>query len=102
MAITTVAYAAGLSIVAYQVHRSVHRLLELHVENAQLITDLEKAQHGLERLLERRGAELEAVMDTVPVAVWLAHDPDARRITGNHRAAQMLRLEPEAISRLPP
>ena len=96
MAITTVAYAAGLSIVAYQVHRSVHRLLELHVENAQLITDLEKAQHGLERLLERRGAELEAVMDTVPVAVWLAHDADARRITGNHRAAQMLRLEPEA------
>jgi diguanylate cyclase (GGDEF)-like protein len=94
MAVTTLAYAAGLSIVAYQVHRSLRRLVELHLENARLIADLEQAQHGLERLLERRGAELDAVMETVPVAVWLVHDPDACRITGNHRAAQMLRLDP--------
>ena len=94
MAITTLTYAAGLSIVGYQVHRSLRRLVELHLENAGLIADLEQAQHGLERLLDRRGAELDAVMETVPVAVWLAHDPEARRITGNHYAAQMLRLEP--------
>ncbi|MBV8524041.1 MAG: PAS domain S-box protein, partial [Acetobacteraceae bacterium] len=93
MAITTLAYAAGLSMVAYQVHGSLGRLFALHRENARLIADLEQARRGLEQLLERRGAELEAVMETVPVAVWLAHDPDARRITGNQRAAEMLRVE---------
>ncbi len=94
MALTILAYAAGLSAVAYQVHRSFRRSVELHIENARLVADLEQAQRGLERLVERRGAELDAVMETVPVAVWLAHDPQARRITGSRRAAEMLRLEP--------
>jgi hypothetical protein len=69
MAFTTLAYAAGLSAVAYQVHRSLRRSLELHLENARLVADLEHARRGLERLVERRGAELDAVMETVPVAV---------------------------------
>lgn len=43
-------------------------------------------------ILEARTAELETVMETVPVAVWLAHDPQARRITGNRHAYNLLRL----------
>ena len=93
MALTILAYAVGLSAVAYQVHRSLRRSAQLHLENAGLVADLQRARGGLERLVERRGAELDAVMETVPVAVWLAHDPEAQRITSSRRAAEMLRLE---------
>ncbi len=96
MALTMLAYAVGLSAVAYHIHRSLRRSVMLHVENARLVADLEQARCGLEQLVERRGAELDAVMETVPVAVWLAHDPDAQHITGSRRAAEMLRLEPGA------
>jgi diguanylate cyclase (GGDEF)-like protein/PAS domain S-box-containing protein len=42
--------------------------------------------------LQARTAELETMMETVPVGVWLAHDAAARRITGNRHAAELLRL----------
>lgn len=100
MALTILAYAVGLSAVAYQVHRSVRRSAQLHLENADLVVDLQRARSGLERLVERRGAELDAVMETVPVAVWLAHDAAAQRITGSRRAAEMLRLDPRAAAGL--
>lgn len=100
MALTILAYAVGLSAVAYQVHRSLRRSAQLHLENAELVTDLQQARCGLERLVERRGAELDAVMQTVPVAVWLAHDPEAQRITSSRHAAEMLRLEPRAAEPL--
>lgn len=96
MALTILAYAVGLSAVAYQVHRSLRRSAQLHLENAGLVADLQRARGGLEQLVERRGAELDAVMETVPVAVWLAHDPAAQRITSSRRAVEMLRLKPNA------
>lgn len=43
-------------------------------------------------ILQARTAELETVMETVPVAVWLVHDPDGRRITGNRHANALMRL----------
>ncbi|HEX6015567.1 MAG TPA: PAS domain S-box protein, partial [Geminicoccaceae bacterium] len=52
------------------------------------------ARKRAEAALQARTAELETVMETVPVAVWLAHDPDDRRITGNRHAAELLRLAP--------
>ena len=45
-----------------------------------------------ELALQARTAELETVLETVPVAVWLAHDPQASRITGNLTAVNQLRL----------
>lgn len=96
MAVTILAYAAGLSAVIYQVHCSLRRSARLHLENADLVADLQRARCGLEQLVERRGAELDALMETVPVAVWLAHDPEAQRVTRSRRAAEMLRLEPRA------
>jgi PAS domain S-box-containing protein len=94
MALTTLAYAAGLSAVAHQVHRSLRRSVELHLENARLVADLEEARRGLERRAERRAAELETMMETVPAAIWLTHDPEARWIKTNRQAAEMLRLAP--------
>lgn len=52
------------------------------------------ARKAVEAALRSRTAELEAVMATVPAAVWLVHDPEARRITGNRHAAELLRLAP--------
>ena len=50
------------------------------------------ARQEAERALRERTAELETVMETVPVAVWLAQGTGAPRILGNRRAAQLLRL----------
>ena len=52
MALTTLAYAVGLSAVAYQVYHSLRRLIELHLENSRLVVDLRQARERLEQLLE--------------------------------------------------
>ncbi|MEJ2110253.1 MAG: PAS domain-containing protein [Acidobacteriota bacterium] len=43
---------------------------------------------------ERKAAELEAIMESVPAAVWIAHDAKCDRITGNRRSYEILRLQP--------
>ncbi len=40
----------------------------------------------------RQASELQAIMDSVPAVVFLAHDPECRRITGSRRAYEILRL----------
>ena len=96
MGLTTLAYAVALSALAHQAHRSARHAIECYLENARLVGQLHEARQALERRVERRAAELQTVMDTVPVAVWLAHDPEAQRITGSRHAATMLRLAPDA------
>lgn len=41
-----------------------------------------------------RAQELERVMESVPAIVWIAHDSDCRKITGNRAATEFLRLAP--------
>src|SRR5688572_9319472 len=48
-----------------------------------------EASEGRERA---RALELETLMDAVPAAVCVAHDPDCRTITGNDGLYEMLRL----------
>ena len=50
--------------------------------------------------LRVRTAELETLIETVPVAVWFTHDKEARRISGNRAAAQVLRMDAAANSSL--
>ncbi|HEY3908264.1 MAG TPA: ATP-binding protein [Stellaceae bacterium] len=47
--------------------------------------------------LRSRTAELETVLETVPVGVWFTDDAEARRVWGNRHAAALLRL-PEGVS----
>jgi two-component system CheB/CheR fusion protein len=56
------------------------------------VTDLKQAQ----RDEQQRREELEALMESVPAAVWIAHDPDCARITANRQGYEMLRLRPGA------
>jgi signal transduction histidine kinase len=42
--------------------------------------------------VRRQASELQAIMESVPAVVFLAHDPECRRITGSRRAYEVLRL----------
>lgn len=59
---------------------------------AQLESTMKEATH--------RAAELEALMNQVPAAVWIAHDPSCAEITGNKFAITLHRMRPgENLSR---
>ena len=49
-----------------------------------------------EELVKTQRAQLEAVIDTVPAAVWFTHDPEARRVVGNRFANELLGLPANA------
>ncbi len=53
----------------------------------------EEALRVSERRALARAAELETVLDAVPAAVFITHDRDSRRMTGNRVAAAMLGAE---------
>jgi PAS domain S-box-containing protein len=63
------------------------------------ITDrvmIERALRASEARERARGAELEAIMDAVPAAIFTARTGDGRNITGNRTAYEMFRLAPGA------
>ncbi|WP_242356477.1 MULTISPECIES: ATP-binding protein [Anaeromyxobacter] len=41
-----------------------------------------------------RAAEVQAIMDAVPAVVLIAHDPEARQMTGSRAAYELLRMAP--------
>jgi len=51
---------------------------------------LKQANEGLTGDLAKRAGELQAILDAAPVAVWIAHDPQCLRITGNAYADQLV------------
>ena len=50
----------------------------------------------------RQAARLEAVVNTVPTAVWFTYDPEAKQVFGNAYGATLLRHSPEANPSLSP
>ena len=52
--------------------------------------ELREAHAELAFQVEKRTAELQAVLDTAPIAIWIAHDPQGREITRNAYAKQIL------------
>lgn len=57
----------------------------------QVATAMERIR--LQRDAERRAEELQAVMDAVPVAVWIANDPACDQIVGNEVANRFYEAE---------
>jgi two-component system CheB/CheR fusion protein len=62
---------------------------ELERESADRAEAQDALRSSQQRELERR-LELEALMSSAPAAIWVAHDPECRTITGNPAAAAML------------
>jgi two-component sensor histidine kinase/HAMP domain-containing protein len=58
---------------------------EIERRQAEEALRVSEAQH------HNRAEELEALMDAVPAAVLIAHDPECQRITGNCAAYELLR-----------
>jgi PAS domain S-box-containing protein len=49
-----------------------------------------------ERLLREQKENLQTLLDTLPVSVFIAQDPECRRISGNRAAAELLRMAHDA------
>jgi PAS domain S-box-containing protein len=61
------------------------------------ITESKGAQRELEENYEaarQRAEEVEKLMDIIPAAIWVAHDPECRIITGNRAADQFYESDP--------
>jgi PAS domain S-box-containing protein len=54
--------------------------------------DLEEALREGEARAQASSHELATLMDTLPAAVWVAHDPGCQRITGSRLAHELLRM----------
>lgn len=54
------------------------------------VTEQKRAQ----RELRDQKENLQTLLETLPLAVFIAHDPEARVITGNPAAAELLRMPP--------
>ena len=63
---------------------------EEHRARKQAEEDLRKAQRTWKSLVGKRTTELQAVLDTAPVAIWIAHDPECKVITGNAYADEII------------
>jgi PAS domain S-box-containing protein len=70
--------------------------LETSVREFGIVAD---ALTAAERALSERSNELQAVLDTVPVAVWFTYDPRGREVIRNHFAAELMGLAGDATRR---
>lgn len=59
---------------------------------SKIARDIAKRTHS-EESLRQRVEEFQTLLDTLPIGVFIAHDPDCRTISGNPSAHQLLRTE---------
>ena len=52
------------------------------------------ARKRAEDALRQHAAEVDTLLDTLPIGVFFAHDPDCRVITGNRAGRELLRIPP--------
>ena len=81
-------YARGE--VTFDAERRPVRMLGINVD----ITERKLAEQALREIQERarsRAAELEALMEAVPVAIMITRDPEGREIVGNRQSYEMHR-----------
>ncbi len=75
-------------------HGNVLRWFGTNTDVTEQITAEEKSR-GLNTQLEQRVAEMEAIMQVLPVGIALAHDPEGTYITGNAALSELLGLSPD-------
>ena len=64
--------------------------------------EMARVRRDAAEALRARTAELEAVLETAPAAVWFTNDPEAAWIWSNGQAAKLLRLSPDMNASLTP
>lgn len=85
----------GYSQVAYTPMYDAEGRVDGWVSVATDVTDIRRTAERLmesERRERQRAAELAAVLDAVPAAIWIADDPDCTFVTGSRFAHEVLRL----------
>jgi signal transduction histidine kinase/ActR/RegA family two-component response regulator len=69
-------------------------VLALRRERAAHAKRLDDALRDSERRERERAAELEALMDAVPAAIFMTRSPQCEDVTGNREVMRMLRMQP--------
>jgi PAS domain S-box-containing protein len=52
----------------------------------------EEARRASEAQVREHAGRLQTILDTTPTIIWIAHDPECRRISGNAAASKFLRV----------
>jgi PAS domain S-box-containing protein len=79
------------------------RMLGINVDVSNVYDELrlrKQAEFALqqsEAIAKARAQELETFMETVPAAVWIAHDPHCHNMTVNRAAYELMRLPPGSL-----
>ena len=66
------------------------------------VKQTEAALRASEAIAKARAEELETFMETVPAAVWIAHDPQCHQMTANRTAYALLELPPGEVATATP
>ena len=102
-------YIAALEKVPRFSREAVNRIMAFFMKLANMLSHLGYSNIKLSRLLAERDTlvealresekrerarsdELAVVLDAVPAAVWVAHDPQALKVTGNRLSYEWLRI----------
>ncbi|MFZ0661165.1 MAG: ATP-binding protein [Acidobacteriaceae bacterium] len=80
---------AKVSVFA-DLHRANRELERLNRELEQRVEERTEKVRSLNSQLEQRVAELETIMQVLPMGVAVAHDPESRLITGNAALSEIL------------
>ena len=77
---------------AEELVRRKDELERLVAEKTAELTRANQALRESERRERDRAEELETIMRSVPAAIWIAHDPECRHITGNPASFRLLQM----------
>jgi PAS domain S-box-containing protein len=77
-----------------ELHRKTRQLELLNQELEQRVDERTEQISNLNRQLEQRIAELETIMQVLPVGVAVSHDPECRVVTGNAALSELLGVAP--------
>ena len=78
-----------------ELHRKTRQLERLNRELEQRVNERTEEIQNLNRQLEQRVAELETIMQVLPVGVAVSQEPECRTFMANAAFASMLGVEPE-------